>query len=87
VVLPSWTDVLGVVVKVLGANRIMINYHDDKQKLNRFRGKLKRRVWLKDGDIVVFSPSNFQTGSKGDIFSENDQLKPAGLAIATSLHL
>jgi translation initiation factor 1A len=62
-VLPSSNDVLGVAVKMLGAERITV-----KDRLCRVRGKLKRRVWIREGDIVLVSPWDFQSDTRGDIF-------------------
>jgi translation initiation factor 1A len=67
-ILPSQKDVLGIAVKMLGADRIMVKCQDGKERLCRIRGKLKRRVWIRDGDIVLVSPWDFQTETRGDIF-------------------
>ena len=67
-ILPSKNDVLGVAVKMLGADRIMVKCQDGKERLCRIRGKLKRRVWIREGDIVLVSPWDFQTETRGDIF-------------------
>jgi translation initiation factor 1A len=67
-VLPSKNDVLGVAVKMLGADRIMVNCQDGKQRLCRIRGKLKRRVWIRENDVVLVSPWDFQSDERGDIF-------------------
>jgi len=66
--LPSQNDVLGVAIKMLGFDRIMVKCQDGKERLCRVRGKLKRRVWIRDGDIVLVSPWDFQSDSRGDIF-------------------
>jgi translation initiation factor 1A len=68
IVLPSTSDVLGVAVKMLGADRIMVSCQDGKQRLCRIRGKLKRRVWIRNGDVVLVSPWDFQFEARGDIF-------------------
>ena len=67
-VLPSGTDVLGLAVKMLGAERIMVKCQDGKERLCRVRGKLKRRVWVREGDVVLVSPWDFQSDTRGDIF-------------------
>lgn len=67
-ILPSKNDVLGVAVKMLGGERFMVNCQDGKERLCRIRGKLKRRVWVRIGDIVLVSPWDFQADSRGDIF-------------------
>jgi translation initiation factor 1A len=67
-VLPSEGDVLGVAVKMLGGDRIMVKCQDGKERLCRVRGKLKRRVWIREGDVVLVSPWDFQPDTRGDIF-------------------
>jgi translation initiation factor 1A len=65
---PSGNDVLGVAVKLLGFDRIMVKCQDGHERLCRVRGKLKRRVWVRVGDIVLVSPWDFQSDTRGDIF-------------------
>ena len=67
-VLPTKNDVLGIAVKILGGERIMVKCQDGKERLCRIRGKLKRRVWIREGDIVLVSPWDFQSDKRGDIF-------------------
>ena len=67
-VLPSANDVLGTAVKMLGSDRILVKCQDGKERLCRIRGKLKRRVWIREGDIVLVSPWEFQMDERGDIF-------------------
>lgn len=67
-VLPSANDVLGIAVKMLGYDRIMVKCQDGKERLCRVRGKLKRRVWIREGDVVLVSPWDFQSDKRGDIF-------------------
>ena len=66
--LPSGSDVLGMAVKMLGSERIMVKCQDGKERLCRVRGKLKRRVWVREGDAVLVSPWDFQSDERGDIF-------------------
>jgi translation initiation factor 1A len=43
-VLPSANDVLGIAVRMMGFDRILVKCQDGKERLCRIRGKLKRRV-------------------------------------------
>jgi len=67
-VLPVANDVLCVAVKLLGFDRVQVKCQDGHERLCRIRGKIKRRVWIREGDIVLVSPWEFQSESKGDIF-------------------
>jgi len=80
---PSKNDVLGVATKMLGFDRIMVKCQDGHERLCRVRGKLKRRVWIRDGDIVLVSPWDFQSDTRGDIFwryrkNQTEQLRLKG---------
>jgi translation initiation factor 1A len=65
--LPAPSDVFGVATKLLGYDRIMVKCQDGKERLCRIRGKMKRRVWVRLGDIVLVSPWEFQTDKRGDL--------------------
>ncbi len=67
-VYPSPNDVLGIATKLLGYDRIMVKCQDGHERLCRIRGKMKRRVWIRIGDIVLVSPWDFQFDKRGDIF-------------------
>jgi translation initiation factor 1A len=66
-VLPGGSEVLGIAVKMLGFDRILVKCQDGHERLCRIRGKMKRRVWIRLGDIVLVSPWDFQTDERGDL--------------------
>ena len=83
-VYPGQGEVLGVVVKLLGFDRILVKCQDGAERLCRIRGKMKRRVWIREGDIVVVSPWDFQSDKRGDVVwrythSQADALRRKGL--------
>ena len=59
-VLPVANDVLGIAVKLLGFDRVLVKCQDGHERLCRIRGKMKRRVWIRLGDVVLVSPWDFQ---------------------------
>jgi translation initiation factor 1A len=66
-VVPSANDILGVAIKLLGFDRVLVKCQDGKERLCRIRGKMKRRVWIREGDVVLVSPWDFQTDQRGDL--------------------
>jgi len=66
-VLPTANDILCVATKLLGFDRVMVKYQDRHERLCRIRGKMKRRVWIREGDVVLVSPWDFQTDTRDDI--------------------
>jgi len=68
VVYPSENDVIGIVQKLLGFDRVMVKCQDGFTRICRIRGKMKRRVWIREGDVVLVSPWDFQSEERGEIF-------------------
>jgi len=66
-VLPAKGEVLGRVIKLLGSDHILVKCVDGKTRLGRIRGKLKRKIWVRDNDIVLITPWDFKSEERGDI--------------------
>jgi len=65
--LPEGSDVLGIAEKMLGFDRILVKCQDGFTRTCRIRGKMKRRAWIRQGDVVLVSPWDFQFEKRGDI--------------------
>lgn len=82
-ILPGEGQVLGVVLQMLGYDRLRVKCVDGHERLCRIRGKMKRRVWIKNGDVVLVEPWGFQSEQRGDILwrytgSQADLLRKKG---------
>jgi len=66
-VLPVANDVLGIAVKLLGFDRVLVKCQNGHERLCRIRGKMKRRVWIRERDVVLVSPWDFQSDKRGDV--------------------
>jgi len=65
--MPNKNDILGLVDKNLGYTRMRVICQDGHPRLCRGRGKMKKRNWVREGDIVLISPWDFMWEQKGDI--------------------
>ncbi len=65
--IPEANDIIGIVKQMLGGDRLMVSCQDGHERLCRIRGKMKRRMWVRVGDIVLVSPWDFQTDERGDV--------------------
>jgi|TARA_B100001964_G_C14256468_1_gene612725 translation initiation factor 1A len=65
--MPREGEILGVVDQLLGASKMRVNCKDDKVRICRIPGKLKRRIWIRAGDIVIVKPWVVQTDKKADV--------------------
>jgi len=66
-VLPNRYDVLGIVDKNYGFTRMRVVCQDGHRRMCRIRGKMKKRSWVREGDVVLVSPWEFEFEEKGDI--------------------
>jgi len=67
IILPTGTDEVGTVEQMLGFDRLLIRFAGGKKRVCRIRGKMKKRVWIRIGDVVLVSPWDFDP-TKGDVF-------------------
>ena len=68
IIYPSENDVVGIVQRMLGNDRAVVKCEDGFIRTCRIRGKMKRRIWVREGDAVLVSPWEFQYETRGDIF-------------------
>jgi len=45
---------------MLGSNHIRVRCSDGVTRLGRIKGKIKKRVWIREGDILIVVPWDFQ---------------------------
>jgi len=64
--IPRGKEVLGVIEQRVGASRMVVKCLDGKARNCRVPGRLKRALWLREGDIVIVEPWEFDD-EKGDV--------------------
>lgn len=65
--LPRGNQVLGVLEQRLGGSRCLVRCLDGKTRNCRIPGRLKRRLWVREGDILLIEPWEFEGEKKGDV--------------------
>ena len=65
--LPRGKEVIGTVIEMLGASRFRVDCRDKNERICRIPGKLKRRLWIKSGNIVIVVPWDIDMKERGDI--------------------
>ncbi len=60
-------EIFGIADLMMGGNHIRVRCGDGVTRLGRIRGKMKKRVWIREGDILIVVPWSFQD-EKCDIF-------------------
>lgn len=64
--LPRGKEVLGILEQRLGASRILVKCMDGKSRNCRVPGRLKKRLWLREGDVVIVEPWELDN-DRGDV--------------------
>ena len=64
---PKGKQVLGLVDVRLGYGKSRVRCADGKVRLCRVPGRLKRRLWIRPGDIVLIEPWDLEPDTKADI--------------------
>ncbi len=65
--LPRGVQSIGIVEQRLGGSRMNIKCLDGKTRICRIPGRLKRTLWVREGDVVIVEPWEFGGDNKGDI--------------------
>ena len=64
--IPRGEEVIGVIEERLGGNKMKVKCLDGKTRNSRVPGRLKRKLWLRPGDIVLVEPWELDK-TKGDV--------------------
>lgn len=65
--LPREGEVLGLVLGLMGGSRMKVTCKDGRERMCRIPGKLRNKIWVKEGDVVVVKPWSIESEKKGDI--------------------
>ncbi len=65
--LPKGKELLGIVDIRLGYGKSSVKCSDGKTRISRVPGALKRRLWVRPGDVVLIVPWDFEGDKKADI--------------------
>ncbi|PIO07655.1 translation initiation factor IF-1A [Candidatus Pacearchaeota archaeon CG10_big_fil_rev_8_21_14_0_10_34_12] len=64
--LPRNKEVIGIIEQRLGGNKMFVECLDGKTRNCRVPGRLKRKLWLRPGDVVIIEPWELDN-TKGDV--------------------
>jgi len=65
--LPQKEEVLGVVEQMFGFDRLRVRCKDGRVRNCRIPGKMRKRLWVREGDVVIVKPWPVQGDERGDI--------------------
>jgi len=59
-------EILAIVESLLGANHLKLRCMDGVVRMGRIPGAMKKKIWIREGDVVIVVPWDFEDG-KADI--------------------
>lgn len=65
--LPRGTQTFGVVEQRLGGTRMRVRCLDGKTRICVVPGRLKRMLWIREGDVVLVEPWELGGDEKGNL--------------------
>lgn len=65
--IPRLSEVLGVVEQMVGGDKLKVRCDDGNERICRIPGKLRKKVWIKSGDLVLVEPWKVQSKERGDV--------------------
>jgi len=71
--LPEEGELIGLVVQLLGYNRVKVKCSDGKVRVCRIPGRMIKKVWLRENDVVIVMPWDFQSDQKADVVWRYDR--------------
>jgi len=63
---PRDNEVLGIIEQRLGGSRMRVRCLDGKTRICRIPGRLKRKLWIREGDLLLIEPWEYDN-EKGDV--------------------
>ena len=64
---PRGREVLGILKQRLGGSRMSVACFDGKTRVCRIHGRLKRKLWVREGDYLLIEPWELGGNEKGDV--------------------
>ena len=65
--IPRQGQVLGVCEQRVGGSRMKVRCMDGKNRICRIPGRLKRKLWVRENDILLIEPWELGGDEKGDV--------------------
>jgi len=64
---PGQGQLLGLIEERLGNRRSKVRCSDGNIRICRIPGRVRRRMWTREGDIVLVEPWSVQENERGDL--------------------
>lgn len=82
--MPKGKEIIGVIAQRVGGGRMQVSCMDGKTRNCRVPGRLRRGLWLRETDVILVLPWEYDGDQKADVMykyskAEIEKLKKDGL--------
>ena len=67
IMFPRGNQVFGICEQRVGGSRMKVRCMDGKTRICRIPGRLKRKLWVREGDVLLIEPWELSGNEKGDV--------------------
>ena len=64
---PRGRETFGIIEQRLGGSRMRVRCLDGKTRVCRIPGRLTRKLWVRESDVVIIEPWEYSGDEKGDV--------------------
>ena len=64
--MPNDDEMFALVTDMQGYGRVTLRCNDGKERMGRIPGRMRKRIWIRENDIVLIEPWDWQD-EKADI--------------------
>ncbi len=65
--IPKEGELLGIVELMLGSDKLRVQCNDGKERMVRIPGRLRKRVWVRVGDLILIKPWKVMSDRRADV--------------------
>ena len=65
--MPRGKEMFALITSLSGAGNVIVDCEDGKTRVGRIRGKIRKRVWVRLGDLVLVEPWEVQADERCDV--------------------
>jgi len=65
--IPERGETIGIVTAMLGGGRLEAKCEDGLTRICRIPGKIKKRIWIRPGNLILIKPWDIQKEERGDV--------------------
>ncbi|MCX8179130.1 MAG: translation initiation factor eIF-1A [Candidatus Aenigmarchaeota archaeon] len=64
---PEEGEIFAIVTQMLGSDKLRVECDDGKERIARIPGRLRKKVWIRVGDLILIKPWKEMPNERADV--------------------